>query len=115
MAKTRVANVKMDTTVTQAFHLSTSIVPATATEVLLFVYVDVGTSTDKISDVEIYTLQNGVHYAKYISLHTYNQNAWSTNTDNIWPPLFTSKTIYVKSPNAHYGNVRFYISVIGYR
>ena len=118
LGKISIGNVSLNTTGVQAFHLPVS-VPVTAKEVLLFVDIQVGhTSPDRSSHVKLYTTHNGVHYAKYISVHTYDQSAWSTNSDNIWLPLFTSRTIYVKSPNAHYNNrgpIYITIDIIGYR
>ena len=91
-------------------------VPLTAKKVLLFVDIQVGFSPPNgWSHIKVYTIHNGVHYAKYISVHTYPQNAWSTNSDNIWLPLFASRTIYVKSPNANTRNAVCRIDIIGYR
>ena len=118
LVKTSLGSVSLQTTGIQAFHLPAA-VPVTAKEVLLFVDVQVGTSNpDTSSHVKIYTINNGNHYAKYISVHSYEQEAWSTNSDNIWLPLSASRTIYVKSPKSHYsshGSVRCTIDIIGYR
>ena len=70
---------------------------------------------DVTSHVKIYTIYNGAHFAKYISAHSFPQNAWSTNSDNIWLPLFGSRTIYAMSPNVHSGNAGITIDIIGYR
>ena len=114
MSKTSLGSVSLQTTGIQVFHLPASI-PATAKVIVLFVDVQVGnTSPDKSSHVKIYTENNGVHYAQYISVHTYPQGGWSTNSDNILLPLFTSRTVYVKSPNQHYC-ASCTIDIIGYR
>ena len=115
LGKTRLGSASLQTTATQAFNLPVS-VPVTAKNVLLFVDVQVGTSNpERISHVKLYTTHKGVQYAKYISVHTYSQGAWSTNSDNIWLPLFTSRTVYVKSPGTHFGNSFCTIDIIGYR
>ena len=115
MVKTSLGSVSLQTTGIQAFHLPAA-VPATAKEVLLFVDVQIGHSRPHISShVKIYTIHNGIHFAKYISVHSYDQDAWSTNSDNIWLPVFASRTIFVKSPRSHYDSVRCTIDIIGYR
>ena len=117
LSKRRLANVNLQTTSLQAFHIPSWWIPAGATEVLLFVDAQWGNSRpDRSSHIEIYTRRNGVHYSKYISMHTYNQGAWSTNSDNIWLPLFTrGETIYVKTPHTHSGYRALTIDIIGYR
>ena len=114
--KRRLGSASLKTTGAQAFHLPAT-VPVTAKEVLLFVDIQIGrTQPGRSSHIELYTAHNGVHYAKYISVHTYDQNAWSTNSDNIWLPLFASRTIYVKSPNTHTDSIVFCsIDITGYR
>ena len=115
LVKTSLGSVSLRSTGIQAFHLPAS-VPVTAKEVLLFVDVQIGNSSPDISShVKIYTRYNGAHFAKYISVHSFPQGAWSTNSDNIWLPLSYSRTIYVKRPNSHYGSVRCTIDIIGYR
>ena len=115
LGKTRLGSSSLKTTGAQAFHLPVS-VPVTAKEVLLFVDIQVGISNpNRISHVKLYTIHNGVHYAKYISVHTYEQDAWSTNSDNIWLPLFPNRVIYVQSPGTHFGNSFCTIDIIGYR
>ena len=115
MVKTSLGSVSLQTTGIQAFNLPAE-VPVNAAEVLLFVDVQVGTSTPDISShVKIYTMYKGNHYAKYISVHSYEQEAWSTNSENMWLPFFANKTIYVQSPNSHYRNVGITIDAIGYR
>ena len=117
VSKLRLGYVNLRTTIPHAFHIPSWMVPASAKEVLLFVDAQWGTSSpDRSSHIEIYTRRYGVHYSKYISIHTYDQNAWSTNSDNIWLPLFTSgETVYVKTPRIHTINVGITIDVIGYR
>ena len=116
LAKTRLGSVNVQTTGTQAFHVPAT-VPTTANEVLLFVDVLVGyTSPSAHSHVKIYTIHKGIHYAKYVALYTYLQNALSTNSDNMWLPLFASRTIYVKVPNRYNPrNMFLTIDIIGYR
>ena len=116
LGKTRLGYINTETTGTQAFHLPAR-VPNTATEVLLFVDVVSGlTSPGEHSHVKIYTLNNGVHYAKYVAVHTYRQLAVYVNSDNIWLPLFASRTIYVQVPSRHNRqNMHISIDIIGYR
>ena len=119
VSKRQLGRVNLRTTIPYAFHIPSWWIPARATEVLLFVDVQWGNSSpDESSHIEIYTRRNGVHYSKYISMHTFEQSAWSTNSDNIWLPLFTSReTVYVKTPRVHNGGPHFglTIDVIGYR
>ena len=114
LAKTRLGYINIQTTGIQAFHLP-AIVTTTAKEVLPFVDVLVGqTSPTEHSHVKIYTIHEGIHYAKYVSVHTYNQRALYVNSDNIWLPLFVSKTVYVQVPNRH-NQLNMQVSIIGYR
>lgn len=117
LGKRYLGRVSLRTTTPYAFHISSWSVPARATEVLLFIDAEWGGSApDRSSHIEIYTRKNGVHYSKYISIHTYAQKAWSTNSDNIWLPVFTSReTIYVRTPHIHTGNVGITLDIIGYR
>ena len=114
--KTRLGYINIETTGTQAFHLPAG-VPNTAKEVLLFVDVLSSlTSPNKHSHVKIYTTDNGVHYAKYVAVHTYHQYALYVNSHNIWLPLFASRTIYVQVPSRHNQlNIHISIDIIGYR
>ena len=116
LAKTRLGYINIETTGIQAFHLP-AIVPTTAKEVLLFVDVLSSlTSPTGHSHVKIYTVHEGIHYAKYVSAHTYNQQAVYVNSDNIWLPLFSSKTVYVQVPNRHNRlNIHISIDITGYR
>ena len=115
--KLHLGSVNLRTTKPYAFHIPSWKVPASAKEVLLFVDAQWGRSSpDRSSHIEIYTRHHGVHYSKCISMHTYHQEAWSTNSDNFWLPTFTrSETVYVKTPHVHTGNLGITIDVIGYR
>ena len=115
--KLHLGSVNLRTTKPYAFHIPSWKVPASAKAVLLFVDAHWGTSSPgRLSHIEIYTRHHGVHYSKYISMHTYHQEAWSTNSDNFWLPTFTrSETVYVKTPHVHTGNLGITIDVIGYR
>ena len=100
LAKTRLGSINIETTGIQAFHLP-AIVPTTAKEVLLFVDVLVGqTSPTKHSHVKIYTVHEGIHYAKYVSAHMYYQPALYVNSDNIWFPLCKQDSLCASTKQA---------------
>ena len=113
-SKTRLGNISLSTTATQAFHLP-ALIPASANNTLLFVDIQAGRSSpDRSSHVKLYATHNGVQYTKYISVHTYDQEAWSTNSDNIWLPVLPNRVIYAQSPSEHSGHIISTIDIIGY-
>ncbi len=94
-----------------------AVIPSDAKEVLVYANFQHGTSgpSDRISHFKIFT-EDGVHdYAKYITLHAYGQNAWNTNSDNLWFPMPSNRRVNLNVPNVLNGNIYGTLYVIGYR
>ena len=93
-----------------------SVIPSTANEVLVLIDAEWGTSGPNAgSYVKIYTQESNKHYEKYISLRTYNQDAWGSNTDNAWFPMSSTRKIFAEVTKALTGNVELRLYAIGYR
>ena len=65
--------------------------------------------------IKIYTEQNQKQYEKYIYVRSYGQNAWNTNSDNLWFPMTSGRQVFVESTLAHTGSIGVYLYAIGYR
>ena len=94
-----------------------SSIPVTAKEVLVFTEIQNGSSgpQDRISRLKLYTEEGNKRYEQYITIHTYIQGAWNTNSDNMWFPLMSNRRLYLEKPNVHSGGVSVQVFAIGYR
>ena len=94
-----------------------SVIPSNAKEVLVLADVQIGTSgpLDRTHYIKIYTEENQRQYENYIVLHSYNHNAWNTNSDNLWFPMTSGRQVFVKLTYAHTGNIGIDLHAIGYR
>ena len=96
-----------------------AVIPSSAKEVLVLAAVHVGNSGPNgcINYVKIYTQsEQNERYEKYIVLKSYKQEAWSTNSDNLWFPLTSGRKIFVELNEAHTGgNVNFTLHATGHR
>lgn len=92
-------------------------IPTAAKEVLVYVNLQVGNSNphDVRDDIKIFTKDGANEYAQYMAIHTYNQNAWVTNSNNMWFPVTEVREVGVHMPKSFKDNVGLTISVIGYR
>ena len=92
-------------------------VPSSASEVLVLASILVASSgpSPHAHYVKIYTEQDQRHYEKYILLVSYNQNAWNTNSDNLWFPMTSGRQVFVESTVAHNGTIGIHLHAIGYR
>ena len=113
---TRIVHSRLQHTSTLAYDIS-SVVPSSATEVLMLATVQVGYSylRDRVHYNKMYTQRNHRHFEKYIVVKSYNQDAWSTNSDSLWFPVIPSWQVFVELFAAHTGNIEFTLHVIGYR
>ena len=117
VSKTRLAEVDTSKVGTQSFGLP-EIIPQGAREVLIYASLQVGNSNphDVHDDIKIFTVDGSNEYAQYIAIHTYRQNAWVTNSSNMWFPVTNTREIAVAMPQIFERvHVHFYLSVIGYR
>ena len=101
---------------TTSFVIPSSI-PDSAKEVLVYAEIETGGSgpSDVVSRLQLYTEEGSKRYEQYILVHTYNNRAWNTNSDNMWFPLMINRRLYLQNPNAHTGRVSIAVYVIGYR
>ena len=117
VGKTKIGDVDTNKVGTQSFGLP-EIIPKAAREVLVYVSLQVGHTTphDVHDDIKIFTVDGSNEYAQYIVIHTYRQDAWVTNSNNMWFPITNKREIAVAMPQS-FDRVRvhFDLSVIGYR
>ena len=113
--KTEIGRSDLRNTGTLTFTIP-SVIPATASEVLVLIVASWGRSgPDIASFVKIYTQESNNRYEKYISLHTYPQEAWGSNADNTWFPMPSTGKIFAEVTTALTGNVHLELFAIGYR
>ena len=113
---TKIGSSQLRQTGTQSFDIP-SVIPSSATEVLILADVEIGYSGPQTTAhyVKIYTEQNSQNFAKYIIVKSYHQSAWSTNSDNMWFPMPTSRKVYIDNTQAHTQNLFLNLHAIGYR
>lgn len=112
----QIGTINMASTFEQSFIIPSSI-PTTAKEVLIYVYAFMGTSSSRTSQMTIHTETSHTRkFKKYLPIRAYNQNAFSSVSENMWFPLTSNRRIYVSLSTALTGtNVFGYVNVIGYR
>ena len=93
-----------------------SVIPSTAREVLIHAGVfSGGSNRGPYHDLKIFT-QIGTHrYEKYLMIHSWDQAAINTNSDNMWFPMPTNRRVYLTVPAAHGNNAGVRLFTIGYR
>ena len=90
--------------------------PRSAREILLFIFVDIGWSKpNRRISLKVFTQVDGRHQAHYMSLHTYEQHSFSTNSDNIWLPVGSDRKVYVDVPHTCERGLEGCVCLIGYR
>ena len=114
--KTEIGRADLNTATTLSYSIS-SIIPSTAREVLVYPTVLCGNSEPGNSgaDIAYYVEVNGVRYENFLYMHGYPQNAYNTNSDNMWFPMPSNRMVYVKVPVPFPQFCYTYVSVIGYR
>ena len=101
--------------VTIAYNISG--VPDDARGILLYASLSCGGNqehTSQVGDVAFYVLRQGVRCAKYLYMVGFPQNAYNTNSDNMWLPMPSSKVVYIDVPTKFTGYCFFRLFVIGY-
>lgn len=104
--------------VTQTYDLAKAGVPSDAREVLIYATMITGNSEGVDADIEVtvYTTdETGLQYKKYLGGHLYNQNAYTSNTENMFFPIAPGhQTLYAQytGPSSNY-NCNLYVT--GYR
>ena len=105
----------------QYFDLNRSgkdVVASSAKEVLIFVSLQVGNTMphDKPGDIKIFTAEEGKEYAQYMTIRTYKQEAWVTNTENMWFPVTKNRQVVVDLPmRFEEEHIHLNLYIIGYR
>ena len=113
--KTQIGSDDLNAATTLSYSIP-SIIPSTAREVLVYPTVRCGTSTiDMGADITYYVEVNGVRYEHFLYMHGYPQNAYNTNSDNMWFPMPSNRMVYVEVPLAFPRYCHTFVSVIGYR
>ena len=94
-----------------------SVIPSSAKEVLILASAAIGGSgpSGRAHYIKIYTQQGSQQFEKYIYIKTYGQNAYNTNSDNLWFPMTTGRQVFVELTYAHTGSVHVHLDAIGYR
>ena len=116
VSRTRIGGINFATTNTQSFPIP-SVIPDTATEVLLFIEIIAGTSQNDYCIIKIFTEESDDRrFEKYISIKTWPQNSHTMSEDNMWFPFMANRRVYVKlSKSINAQHVYSNIYVIGYR
>lgn len=88
-------------------------VPKTAKQVL--VYVEIQTGTCKVDTSGRIHIYSGPNHKMQLLVHTYNQNAWSYNSESIWLPIEQPNIFGKYDGKATSGNVSVQFKVVGHR
>ena len=91
-------------------------VPSSAREVLIYGIVAGGYAGNNIfQDIKIFTQEGTTRYKKYLYMHSWSQDAWNTNSDNMWFPMPSNRRILMTVSRNHGGNGYARLYAIGYR
>ena len=105
----------IQTAATYSYTIPNSI-PSEANEVLVLA---VGRQGYGLRDIDtylkIYTLEGLSHYEQYIYMHSYNQDAYNTVSDNLWFPMTSNRRIYLQVPTRNGAHSWVGLYAIGYR
>ena len=94
-----------------------NIIPDTATQVLIYARTHCGNTKQPaavFADVSVFVNIDGMLLSKYLLVIGYAQDAYNTNSDNMWFPVSSTKTIHVDSPRPIPGICEFRLTAIGY-
>ena len=116
VALTSMASPNLRQTGTMAYAIP-SVIPNSAKEVLVLTTIHVGNCgpSERVHYIKLYTQQNSQQYAKYIVLKSWQNGAWSTNSDNLWFPMTSGRQVFVELTTAHTGNLGMTLHAVGYR
>ena len=67
------------------------------------------------ADIAVFVNIDGKNLAQHLFVIGYPQNAYNTNSDNMWFPMPSTKTINVEIVRPVYGICKFRITATGYR
>ena len=94
-----------------------NLVPVQAKEILLLVACCSGMSAPKdvTHRLTLFVEEKGVHYAKYIHITTCKQPARNDNSENMWFPMPTNRSLHFDVPQTMNGDISCTILLTGYR
>ncbi len=83
----------------------------------MYVHAQVGTTSPVglVTHLKIYTEEGDSDYVQYIGIRTYTNQAWNTNSDNLWFPMPSNRKLLVELSNTLGGYIDTSVYVIGYR
>ena len=115
VAKTEFGEHDLNTATTLTFTIP-SVIPDTAQAVLLYATAQCGYSTgDDGADLSYYVMVDGTQYEHFLHMFAYGQDAFNTNSDNMWFPMPPNRQLNVEIPQSYPRNCFTYVSAIGYR
>ena len=97
-------------------YIIPNVIPSNAREVLISASVRSGNSNrGPYDNIKISTRIDSNSYEKYLRIDSWDQSAFSTNSDNMWFPMPPNRRVYLTVPNTHGANAGARIFAIGYR
>ena len=112
---TYIGGINTRTAATQTFQIP-SIIPQTAKEILVYVYIVCHYSDAVFVQMKVYTEQSHTRrFEKYLPLQTWHQDAHTMTADNMWFPLTPNRRVYLCLSATVPGSGWGYIFIIGYR
>ena len=106
----------MNSAQTHPFSIA-GIIPDTATQFLVYATIHCGgnlVEPNVFVDVSIFVNIDGMRLSKYLEVVGYPQDAYNTNSDNMWFPVPSTMTVFVEVPYPVYGICRFRLTATGY-
>ena len=93
------------------------VIPLAAREFMVYGIVKCGTAHfQEVGDIIFYVMYNGLRFEKFLHMHSYRyQEAWNTNSDNMWFPMPADRLFHVEITVAIPGNCRTLFFTTGYR
>ena len=91
------------------------IIPLAAREFMVYAVVKCGTAHQRTGDIIFYVMHHGLRFEKFLYMHSYNQAAWNTNSDNMWFPMPADRLLHVEITVAITGNCSTLFFTTGYR
>ena len=93
------------------------IIPDTAAQFLVYGTIYCGkisVATTILSDIEIYVTIDGKNLAQHLFVIGYDQDAYNTNSDNMWFPMPSNRKIYVDIKRPIGGDCKYKLVATGY-
>ena len=114
IGRTHLHGTYLPTATTYSISISSSVIPDTAREMLIYIHVYCYTSShNTFNDLQLYVVQDGVTYTKYIAMYDYVSD-YTVNSENMWFPVPTNRVLYFTVPSG-FSNCYSDIYAIGYR